>query len=33
LAKDGFHVDPNGVMAKCPSKYDPANTGPGAGGR
>jgi cytochrome c-type biogenesis protein CcmE len=23
LQKDGFHVEPNGVMAKCPSKYDP----------
>jgi cytochrome c-type biogenesis protein CcmE len=20
----GFHVDPNGVMAKCPSKYEAA---------
>ena len=33
LAKDGFHVESKGVMAKCPSKYDPAKTGPGAGGR
>ena len=24
LGPDGFTVDPNGVMAKCPSKYDPA---------
>ena len=24
LGPDGFHVSPNGVMAKCPSKYDPA---------
>jgi cytochrome c-type biogenesis protein CcmE len=24
LTPEGFHVDPNGVMAKCPSKYDPA---------
>jgi cytochrome c-type biogenesis protein CcmE len=24
LGSDGFHVDPNGVMAKCPSKYDPS---------
>jgi cytochrome c-type biogenesis protein CcmE len=24
LGPDGFHVDPNGVMAKCPSKYDPS---------
>jgi len=23
LTKDGFHVAPNGVMAKCPSKYEP----------
>ena len=23
LAPDGFTVDPNGVMAKCPSKYEP----------
>ena len=22
LGPDGFHVDPNGVMAKCPSKYE-----------
>ena len=21
LAADGFHTDPNGIMAKCPSKY------------
>ena len=28
----GFHVDPNGVMAKCPSKYEAKKglTGPGA---
>ncbi len=24
LNDDGFHVDPNGVMAKCPSKYEPS---------
>jgi cytochrome c-type biogenesis protein CcmE len=24
LSPDGFHVDPNGVTAKCPSKYDPS---------
>jgi len=24
LVGDGFHVDPNGVMAKCPSKYEPS---------
>jgi len=23
LTPDGFRVDPNGVMAKCPSKYEP----------
>ena len=23
LAPDGFTVEPNGVMAKCPSKYEP----------
>ena len=23
LSADGFHVEPNGVMAKCPSKYEP----------
>lgn len=31
LKGDGFHVDPNGVMAKCPSKYEPkAATLPGS---
>ena len=24
LSSDGFRVEPNGVMAKCPSKYEPA---------
>jgi cytochrome c-type biogenesis protein CcmE len=24
LGPDGFAVDPDGVMAKCPSKYEPA---------
>ena len=24
LTADGFHTEPNGVMAKCPSKYEPA---------
>jgi cytochrome c-type biogenesis protein CcmE len=24
LTTQGFHVDSNGIMAKCPSKYDPA---------
>lgn len=23
LGPDGFHVKPDGVMAKCPSKYEP----------
>ena len=23
LSSDGFKVEPNGVMAKCPSKYEP----------
>ena len=25
LSSDGFHTEPNGVMAKCPSKYEPKN--------
>ncbi len=25
LAKDGFHVEQDGIMAKCPSKYQPAD--------
>jgi cytochrome c-type biogenesis protein CcmE len=31
LDADGFHVDANGVMAKCPSKYEPksASAAPG----
>jgi cytochrome c-type biogenesis protein CcmE len=24
LTDEGFRVDPNGVMAKCPSKYEPS---------
>jgi cytochrome c-type biogenesis protein CcmE len=24
LTPDGFHTDPNGVMAKCPSRYEAA---------
>ena len=28
LQSDGFHVDPNGVMAKCPSKYTPKAASP-----
>jgi cytochrome c-type biogenesis protein CcmE len=31
LGHDGFVVDPNGVMAKCPSKYTPANPANSAG--
>jgi cytochrome c-type biogenesis protein CcmE len=27
LEPDGFHVAPNGVMAKCPSKYEERKTG------
>jgi cytochrome c-type biogenesis protein CcmE len=31
LSADGFTVAPNGVMAKCPSKYEPrSETAPGA---
>ena len=26
LGPSGFAVEPNGVMAKCPSKYEPAKT-------
>lgn len=26
LVPEGFAVEPNGVMAKCPSKYDPSST-------
>ncbi len=26
LGPDGFHVEPNGVMAKCPSKYESAKS-------
>lgn len=25
LGPDGFHTDPNGVIAKCPSKYEAKN--------
>jgi cytochrome c-type biogenesis protein CcmE len=28
LGADGFHVEPNGVMAKCPSKYEPKKGSP-----
>ena len=30
LGPNGFVVEPNGVMAKCPSKYEAGATGPGA---
>ena len=30
LGPDGFLVDPNGVMAKCPSKYEPKPGSPGS---
>ena len=26
LGPDGFHTDPNGVIAKCPSKYEAAKS-------
>ena len=29
LSADGFAVDPNGVMAKCPSKYNPQTAAAG----
>jgi cytochrome c-type biogenesis protein CcmE len=32
LSPDGFAVSPNGVMAKCPSKYEPKSGGPGSSG-
>jgi len=28
LTADGFHTDPNGVIAKCPSKYEAAGGAP-----
>jgi cytochrome c-type biogenesis protein CcmE len=33
LGPDGFLVAPNGVMAKCPSKYEAAETPPTGPGR
>jgi cytochrome c-type biogenesis protein CcmE len=30
LEADGFHVRPNGVIAKCPSKYEPKQVQPAA---
>ena len=32
LGPDGFVVEPNGVMAKCPSKYEPGSPANPAGG-
>jgi cytochrome c-type biogenesis protein CcmE len=32
LEADGFHVAPNGVVAKCPSKYEAKKTAGGAPG-
>jgi cytochrome c-type biogenesis protein CcmE len=32
LGPNGFAVDPNGVMAKCPSKYNPQSTATGKAG-
>ena len=29
LTSQGFHTDPNGVMAKCPSKYEAKTAGSG----
>lgn len=29
LTPAGFHTEPNGVMAKCPSKYEAKSTGAG----
>jgi cytochrome c-type biogenesis protein CcmE len=33
LAADGFSVAPGGVMAKCPSKYEPKPSAPTSGTR
>ena len=32
LQPDGFHVGPNGIMAKCPSKYTPSDGAATRGG-
>jgi len=32
LTPAGFAVDPNGIMAKCPSKYEPKAAAPRIGG-
>ena len=31
LTTDGFHTEPNGVMAKCPSKYEAAEKSAASG--
>jgi cytochrome c-type biogenesis protein CcmE len=31
LQADGFHVSPGGVVAKCPSKYEPGSAAAAAG--
>ena len=33
LSTEGFAVSPNGVVAKCPSKYEPKPAGPTSGTR
>ena len=33
LGPDGFVVEPDGVMAKCPSKYEPGSVGNPTGAR
>jgi cytochrome c-type biogenesis protein CcmE len=33
LSEAGFQVSPDGVMAKCPSKYEPTKGGAAAAGR
>jgi cytochrome c-type biogenesis protein CcmE len=32
LTADGFHVERGGIMAKCPSKYEPSKALPGTSG-
>jgi len=32
LTADGFHPNPNGMIAKCPSKYEAAGSAPPTGG-
>ena len=33
LSSQGFHVEPDGVMAKCPSKYEPKSAAGAAAGK